>query len=80
MEHAIRSIISTIFIMQSCCFESPWNVFREDYRPYPLYAEAIPKNRDQVEIRDINEQYLFEFLDALQSSINQMSMDGVRIS
>ena len=31
-------------------------------------------------IDDINEQYLSEFLDALQSSINQMSADGIRIS
>ena len=43
-------------------------------------VEAIPKNKDQVEITDINEQYLYEFLDALQSSINQMSADGMRIS
>lgn len=48
--------------------------------PIKFYAEALPKNQDQVEITDINEQYLFEFLDALQSSINQMSADGVRIS
>lgn len=48
--------------------------------PIRFYVEAIPKNREQVEIKDINEQYLFEFLDALQSSINQMSADGVRIS
>ncbi|NCC44645.1 MAG: virion core protein, partial [Clostridia bacterium] len=48
--------------------------------PIKFYVEAIPKNKDQVEIDDINEQYLFEFLDALQSSINQMSAEGVRIS
>lgn len=48
--------------------------------PIKFYVEAIPKNRDQVEITDINEQYLYEFLNALQSSINQMSADGVRIS
>ncbi|MBS6196184.1 MAG: SPFH domain-containing protein [Clostridiales bacterium] len=48
--------------------------------PIRFFVEAIPKNRDQVEITDINEQYLYEFLDALQSSINQMSADGVRIS
>lgn len=48
--------------------------------PIKFYVEAIPKNQDQVEIGDINEQYLYEFLDALQSSINQMSADGVRIS
>ena len=48
--------------------------------PIRFYVEAIPKNKDQVEIADINEQYLYEFLDALQSSINQMSADGMRIS
>ena len=33
-----------------------------------------------MEIDSINEQYLAEFLEALQTSINQMSADGVRIS
>ena len=40
----------------------------------------IPKNSDHVEITDVNEQYLSEFLEALQSAINQMSADGTRIS
>lgn len=48
--------------------------------PLQFYAEAIPKNMDHVEITDINEQYLSEFLEALQSAINQMSADGTRIS
>lgn len=48
--------------------------------PLRFYAEAIPRNEDHVQITDINEQYLSEFLEALQSSINQMSADGVRIS
>lgn len=48
--------------------------------PLQFYAEAIPKNTDQVEIDEINEQYLSEFLEALQSAINQMSADGIRIS
>lgn len=48
--------------------------------PIKFYGEVLPKTQDQVEITDINEQFLFEFLDALQSSINQMSADGVRIS
>ena len=34
----------------------------------------------KVEIEDINEQYMAEFLEALQSAINQMSADGIRIS
>lgn len=33
-----------------------------------------------MEIEEINEQYLAEFLEAFQSAINQMSADGVRIS
>lgn len=48
--------------------------------PIRFYMEAIPRNRDRVLIGDINEQYLSEFLEALQSSINRMSADGVRIS
>lgn len=48
--------------------------------PLRFYAEAIPRNKDHVEITDINEQYLSEFLEALQTSINQLSADGVRIS
>lgn len=48
--------------------------------PILFYAEAIPRNKDRVDINDINEQYLSEFLEALQSSINQMSAEGVRIS
>lgn len=48
--------------------------------PLKFYGEAIPKNRSRVEIQSINEQYLSEFLEALQSSINQMSADGIRIS
>ncbi|MFV0558065.1 MAG: SPFH domain-containing protein [Enterococcus sp.] len=48
--------------------------------PILFYSNAIPKNKIQVEITDINEQYLNEFLTALQSSINQMSAAGQRIS
>ncbi len=48
--------------------------------PLLFYAEAIPKNASRVEVDDINAQYLSEFLEALQSSINQMSADGIRIS
>lgn len=48
--------------------------------PLMFYAEAIPKNAFKVEVNDINLQYLSEFLEALQSSINQMSSDGIRIS
>ncbi len=48
--------------------------------PIKFYMEAIPKNADRVEIDAINEQYLSEFLEALQSAINRMSADGIRIS
>ena len=48
--------------------------------PLQFYAEVIPRNADRVEIDEINVQYLSEFLEALQSSINQMSADGTRIS
>lgn len=48
--------------------------------PLKFYAEAIPRNAESVDIADINEQYLNEFLEALQAAINQMSADGTRIS
>ena len=48
--------------------------------PLQFYAEAIPRNKDNVEFADISEQYISEFLQALQASINQMSADGTRIS
>lgn len=48
--------------------------------PLKFYAEVIPKNETHVDIDIINEQYLSEFLAALQAAINQMSADGTRIS
>jgi membrane protease subunit (stomatin/prohibitin family) len=48
--------------------------------PILFYANAIPKNRDQVEIDDINEQYLSEFLTAMSAAINQYSANGERVS
>ena len=48
--------------------------------PLRFYYEAIPRNQEMVKIQDINEQYLSEFLEALQAAINQMSADGIRIS
>lgn len=48
--------------------------------PLLFYAQVIPKNAVNVEIGTINEQYMNEFLEALQSSINKMSADGERIS
>lgn len=48
--------------------------------PIKFYSEVIPKNADRVDINQINEQYLSEFLEALGAAINNMSADGIRIS
>lgn len=48
--------------------------------PLRFYSEVIPKNADHVDIGEINEQYLNEYLEAFQTAINQMSADGIRIS
>ena len=48
--------------------------------PLQFYAEVIPRNKDHVEIDEINDQYISEFMQALQSAINQMSAEGTRIS
>ena len=48
--------------------------------PLKFYAEAVPRNATHVDITQINEQYLSEFLEALQAAINQMSADNIRIS
>ncbi len=48
--------------------------------PLKFYEEVIPRNAEHVDITQINEQYLNEFLEALTSAINRMSAEGVRIS
>ncbi|MBM4764645.1 SPFH domain-containing protein [Bacillus sp. B15-48] len=48
--------------------------------PLKFFVEAIPRNKSSVDIKEINEQYLAEFMNALQTAINQMSSDGIRIS
>ncbi|WP_265458784.1 SPFH domain-containing protein [Enterococcus sp. HY326] len=48
--------------------------------PILFYANAISKSAPQMDVKDINEQYMAEFLTALQAAINQMSADGQRIS
>ena len=48
--------------------------------PILFYKEAVPRDAVKVDIDDINEQYLSEFLEALQVSINKMSAEGERIS
>lgn len=48
--------------------------------PMLFFFEAIPRDAETVDIEDINEQYLAEFLSALQTAINKMSADGLRVS
>lgn len=48
--------------------------------PLLFFREAIPKDQARVDIEDINAQYLSEFLEALQTTMNQMSVDNIRIS
>ena len=48
--------------------------------PLLFYAEVVSKNASRLNADEMNAQYLSEFLEAFQSSINQMSADGIRIS
>ena len=48
--------------------------------PLLFYAEAVPRNAERVEVQDINEQFLNEFLEGIQVAVNRMSADGIRIS
>ncbi len=48
--------------------------------PILFYSEAIPKNDEHVDIKDINEQYLSEFLNAFSAALNKMSADNIRVS
>lgn len=48
--------------------------------PLKFYSEVVPRNAQSVNIDDINEQYVSEFLEAFSSSINRMSAEGMRIS
>lgn len=48
--------------------------------PILFYTEVIPKNASHVDFDEISDQYLAEFLEAFQASINKMSADGQRIS
>lgn len=47
--------------------------------PILFYKQVIPRNLDYVDINCVNQQFLNEFTSALQSSINQMSSDGLSI-
>ncbi len=48
--------------------------------PIKFFTEFAPKGTDRIDIKDLSTQLFDEFMDALQSAINQMSVDGVRIS
>lgn len=48
--------------------------------PLLFYEQVIPKNTDHVDIDDINEQYMSEFLQAFSAALNAMSAEGIRIS
>ena len=48
--------------------------------PIRFYTEVVPRNASHLEVEDINQQFLDEFLEALQSAISQMSVDDIRIS
>lgn len=48
--------------------------------PLKFFNEAIPRGASRCEFSEINQQYSDEFMDALQSAINQLSADGIAIS
>lgn len=47
--------------------------------PIKFYSEVIPRNAEKVEYSEISDQYRAEFMSAFESSINQMSADGISI-
>ena len=48
--------------------------------PLKVFTEFAPKGTGRIDAKDLSDQLFSEFMDALQSAINQMSVDGVRIS
>ena len=48
--------------------------------PLLFYEQVIPKNAAHVDIDEINDQYLSEFLQGFSAALNQMSAEGERIS
>jgi len=48
--------------------------------PILFFQQVAPRNKERIDVEDINEQFLAEFLTALQTAINQMSAAGERIS
>ncbi|MBF1257097.1 MAG: SPFH domain-containing protein, partial [Stomatobaculum longum] len=48
--------------------------------PLQFYAEVIPRDATHLQFSDVAEQYLAEFLQAFQISVNKLSAEGERIS
>ena len=48
--------------------------------PLKFYAEVVPRSAERMESSEMQKLFLAEFLTALQTSINKMSVDGIRIS
>lgn len=48
--------------------------------PIKFFTEFAPKGTDRIQVSGLSGQLFNEFMDALQTAINQMSVDGVRIS
>lgn len=48
--------------------------------PIMFYQEVVERNADHMEAEPLMQNYMAEFLQALQSAINEMSAEGTRIS
>jgi membrane protease subunit (stomatin/prohibitin family) len=48
--------------------------------PLRFYVEVCPRDKDKLDFANLDEQYISEFLTALQATISQLSLDGVRVS
>ena len=48
--------------------------------PLLFYEQVIPKNSEHVDIDDVNEQYMSEFMQGFSAALNAMSAEGIRIS
>lgn len=48
--------------------------------PVLFYQEVVPRSSEHLHVDQVKDQYQSEFLEALQAAINQMSIDGIRIS
>ncbi len=48
--------------------------------PLKFFQEVCPRNASRVDMNDCGDQYRLEFIQAMQTSIAKMSIDGKRIS